>query len=118
MPTLHTYNAAIAYLIRQRSPHLSARQLARAVRMEDQRDTFGRKRFERVQRVPLTAEVEPSTPAPDASSPLLEAVCKRLDAAGLSALVPHMMQGLSISEAARAAGVPERTARHKLTEIR
>lgn len=119
-PTIAPDNLAIAYLARRLSPTLTPSQLDRAVRIEDRRDTLGRKRAERTRRVAWSPACDRAEPAPEQLdlSPLLQAVCARLERAGLSALVPHLMAGLTVSEAAREAGIPERTARHKLAAIR
>lgn len=117
-------NLALTWLIGQRAPHLTPSQLAKATRIEDRRDTLGRKRSERLKRAPLTAAIVDSLerlePAPDQLEPpaAYSLVCDRLERLGLGALVPHLMAGLSIARAAEAAGIPARTAQLKIAEIR
>lgn len=125
MPTTTTPdNLALTWLIGQRAPHLTPSQLAKATRIEDRRDTLGRKRSERLNRSPLTPAIMDSLerlePAPDQLEPppVYSLVCARLERHGLGALVPHLLAGLSIARAAEAAGIPARTAQAKIAEIR
>ena len=125
MPTTTTPdNLALTLMIRQRAPHLTPSQLAKATRIEDRRDTLGRKRSERVNRSPLTPSLMESLERLEPSAGQLEPppayslVCDRLERHGLGALVPHLMAGLSIAQAAQAAGIPARSAQWKIAEIR
>ena len=121
--TTTTDNLAIAYLIRERSPHLSARQLAMAVRVEDRRDTFGRKRSERTKRVAWSPAIADNVTAPDQvatdePSPLVALVVERLTAAGLVDLVDFLKEGRSIREACEATGHAKSTVCDRLATVR
>lgn len=118
-----TDNLAIAYLARMAAPHMTDRQLSNAVRIMDSRDTFGRKRSERTLRRSLTPAimcqlVDPASLDQVDHSPLLSALCEALASAGLSALVPHLMAGMTVRQAAIACGISERTARDQVATIR
>lgn len=118
-----TDNLAIAYLARMAAPRMTERQLARAVRIMDKRDTLGHKRTGRVKRSPLTPaildNVTSAAPCDQVDqSALLSAVRDALTSAGLAEIIPHLLAGLTVRQAALACGVSERTARHHMAIIR
>lgn len=110
-------NAAIAWLIAQRAPHLSPAQLAVAVRREDVRDTYGT-RHALAMRAPLIGDVSAPVAGDPDRSPLLAVLLPALASAGLSALIAPLSEGLSMIQAAQAAGIPERTVFRKIAAIR
>ena len=123
--TTHTTpdNMGIAYICRLRSPDLTPAQLCKAVRIEDRRDTFGRKRTERVKRVPFSPAVQDSLTCVESSPPvdippLFREAMARLEAAGMKDLALCIMRGMKPRQAALSCGISERTARHRLAIIR
>jgi hypothetical protein len=116
-------NQAIAYIIRLRSPHLSPRQLATAVRAEDRRDTFGGKRYERTHRMAWSPAIADSVTAPCEldqvdNAPMAARLVELMAAAGLVDLVDQLKAGRSIRDACQLAGLANSTACDRIASIR
>ena len=116
-------NLAIAYLAQMASPHMTDRQLSKAVRIMDKRDTLGHKRSDRVKRSAMTPAILDSIETDDHCdqvdhSSLIAAVRDDLASAGMADLIPHLLAGSTVRQAALACGVSERTARHHVARIR
>ena len=113
-------NAGIRFLVSARSPHLTADRLAKAVRIEDRRDTLGRKKIERDRSRWSSPSLTLPSPSlvDDGTEARYAAAEAALTACGLSALIPHLREGLTLCESCERAGVALRTANRRLAEIR
>lgn len=113
-------NAALAWMIAKDRPHYSPATLAKAVRIENKRDTLGRKRAERTRRAAWTADCDRCEPQaePLGNAELVTALVSRLKSAGLEVLIPALSDGLSIREACAQAGLSKSTVCDRLAIIR